>query len=66
MKRGRFTEEQIIAVLREAESGTPVKELCRRAGVSTVTFYKWKSKYTRTWKSAKCVGCVFLRTKMHA
>ena len=45
MKRGRFTEEQIIAVLREAESGTPVKELCRRAGVSTVTFYEWKNKY---------------------
>ena len=45
MKRTRFTEEQIIAVLREAESGTPVKDLCRRAGVSTVTFYKWKSKF---------------------
>jgi putative transposase len=45
MKRGRFTEEQVIAVLREAESGTPVKELCRRAGISTVTFYKWKNKY---------------------
>jgi len=45
MKRSRFTEEQIIAVLREAESGTPVKDLCRRAGVSTVTFYKWKTKY---------------------
>jgi len=45
MKRGRFTEEQIIAVLREAESGTAVKELCRRAGISTVTFYKWKAKY---------------------
>jgi putative transposase len=45
MKRGRFTEERIIAVLREAESGTAVKELCRRAGVSTVTFYKWKTKY---------------------
>jgi putative transposase len=44
MKR-RFTEEQIIAVLREAESGTPVKDLCRRVGVSTVTFYKWKSRY---------------------
>ena len=43
MKR-RFTE-QIIAVLREAESGTPVRDLCRRVGVSTVTFYKWKSKY---------------------
>jgi putative transposase len=45
MKRTRFTEEQIIAVLREAESGTPVKELCRRAGISTVTFYRWKSKF---------------------
>jgi putative transposase len=45
MKRSRFTEEEIIAVLREAESGTPVKDLCRRAGVSTVTFYKWKTKY---------------------
>ena len=45
MKRGPFTEEQIITVLWEAESGNPVKELCRRAGISTVTFYKWKSKY---------------------
>jgi putative transposase len=45
MKRSRFSEEQIIAVLREAESGTAVKDLCRRAGVSTVTFYKWKAKF---------------------
>jgi putative transposase len=45
MKKSRFTEEQIIAVLREAESGTAVKDLCRRVGVSTVTFYKWKAKY---------------------
>jgi putative transposase len=45
MKRTRFSEEQIIAVLREAESGTAVKDLCRRAGISTVTFYKWKAKY---------------------
>ena len=45
MKRTRFSEEQIIAVLREADSGTPVKELCRRAGISTVTFYRWKSQF---------------------
>ena len=45
MKRTRFTEEQIIAVLREAESGAAVKELCRRAGISTVTFYRWKSQF---------------------
>ena len=45
MKRNRFTEEQIIAVLREAESGAAVKELCRRAGMSAVTFYRWKSKF---------------------
>ena len=45
MKTRRFTEEQIIAVLREAESGSSVKDLCRRAGISTVTFYKWKNKY---------------------
>jgi len=45
MKRSRFSEEQIIAVLREAESGAAVKDLCRRAGISTVTFYKWKTKF---------------------
>jgi putative transposase len=45
MRRNQFTEEQIIAVLREAKSGTPVKELCRRAGITTVTFYRWKSKF---------------------
>ena len=45
MKRSRFSEEQIIAVLREAESGAAVKDLCRRGGISTVTFYKWKTKF---------------------
>jgi len=45
MKRSRFTEEQIIAVLREQESGVPKAEVCRKHGVSSATFYKWKSKF---------------------
>ena len=45
MKRSRFSEEQIIAILREQESGTPTAEVCRRHGVSTPTFYKWKAKF---------------------
>ena len=45
MRRSRFTEEQIIGVLQEAEAGAEVKELCRRHGISTDTFYRWKKKY---------------------
>lgn len=45
MKKSRFSEEQIVGVLKEAEAGVPVGELCRRLGVSTVTFYRWKAKY---------------------
>ena len=45
MKRSRFTEEQIIAILREQETGVPVAELCRKHGLSSPTFYKWKAKY---------------------
>ena len=45
MKRSRFTEEQIITVLREQETGVPTAEVCRKHGLSSATFYKWKAKY---------------------
>ena len=64
MKRSRFTEQQIIAVLRQAESGTAVEDLCRRAGISTVKFYKGGRRSTRACKSAKCVPCACWERKM--
>lgn len=45
MKRSRFSEEQIIAILKEQEAGVPTADVCRRHGVSSATFYKWKAKF---------------------
>jgi len=45
MKRSRFSEEQIIAILREHEAGVKTDEVCRKHGISSATLYKWKAKY---------------------
>ena len=45
MKRSRFTDSQIIAILKQAEAGIPVPELCREHGISSASFYKWRSKF---------------------
>ncbi len=46
MKRSRFTEHQIIKILKETEAGVPVTDLCRQYGFSQSSFYKWKAKYS--------------------
>jgi len=45
MKKSRFTDSQIMAILKQAEAGSPVPELCREHGISSATFYKWRSKF---------------------
>lgn len=45
MKKSRFTDSQIIAILKQADAGTPIPDLCREHGMSSASFYKWRSKY---------------------
>ena len=45
MKKSRFTDSQIMGVLKRVEAGSPVPEICRTLGISTATFYKWRAKY---------------------
>ncbi len=45
MKKSRFTDSQILAILKQAEAGTPVPGLCREHGISSASFYKWRAKY---------------------
>ena len=45
MKKSRYSEEQIIGFLKQADAGLPIKELCRKGGFSDATFYKWRSKF---------------------
>jgi putative transposase len=45
MKKSRYTDSQILGILKQAEAGTPVPELCREHGMSSAAFYKWRAKY---------------------
>jgi len=54
MKKSRYSEEQIIGFLKEAEAGVPIKELCRKGGFSDATFYKWRAKFGGMEASDAC------------
>ena len=45
MKKSKFTETQIVSILKQTDAGIPIKDICRQAGISVPTYYQWKSKY---------------------
>ena len=45
MKKSKFSETQIVSILKQGDTGVPVKDLCRQAGISPATYYQWKSRY---------------------
>ena len=45
MKKSKFSESQIVAVLKQGDAGVPIKDVCRQTGISSATYYEWKSKY---------------------
>lgn len=45
MRKSKFSETQIVSILKQGDAGVPVKDLCRQAGISPATYYQWKSKY---------------------
>jgi putative transposase len=54
MKRGRFTQSQIVSILKEADAGTKVKEICRRHSISDAMYYNWKAKYGGMRPTSEC------------
>ena len=53
MKRSKFTDEQILAIVKEGEAGRKVTDLCRANGITEQTYYRWKAKYGG-WSSVRC------------
>ena len=66
MRTSRFTEQQVVAALRQAENGTAVGEVCRKLGISEQTFYRWKRKYAGIGRGRAAAACAKSRTRTGA